>query len=303
MFAVMSFGGHIGTVAHAQTAQATLTPEQAAALQQTLQVLKAKLANLQMQAGQIPAGDGGSASVVPTATVTPQVSVATGLSAQDITAINSTLGALASALGNLNATIAQHPDRVATNQQAISAVLLGMTNTLASINSQIARGTTATQGSGVAVTPSTPATTGSGNGVAAVTPSTPSVPSTPSTPVTTPATTPATTPVVATNNSNTQTANIFSSSWNFVKAHWPTFTIILLVIAILLILFWPQSEEEMGANAHKVVVKPQQPSRPVMTVNVASSPAPGTTPVSTVVATPAVQKIDVQAMKAKKPAF
>lgn len=33
---------------------------------------------------------------------------------------------------------------------------------------------------------------------------------------------------------------IYSLGWGFISLHWPTFTIILLVIAILLILFWPQ---------------------------------------------------------------
>ncbi len=63
--AIGSIGGNILT-AHAQTTTAqALTPEQVATLEQELAVAKATLANLQMQAGVVPDGDGGLPSVIP----------------------------------------------------------------------------------------------------------------------------------------------------------------------------------------------------------------------------------------------
>jgi len=304
LLAVASYGGKITAVAHADT----MTPEQNAALQQTLEVLKAKLVNLEMQAGQVPQGDAAGASVTATASPSP-VSVPSqtgaGISATESASISSALGTLVTALSNLNATLMAHPEMVAANQVQIAAVLGGMTNTLASINSEIATGGASNIASNVPA-PSQSGSQSAGNPVAVSAQPTPApiAASTPSTPAaSTPAATTPTTPTITQVAGNTsqaptaQTANIFSSSWNFVKSHWPTFTIILLVIAILLILFWPQKEED----TRPAVRESAKPTPNVVTVNV-STPTSAPVTVSTAAATPA-QKIDVQAMKAKKPAF
>src|SRR4051812_44619096 len=68
MVAIASYGG-ITSLAHAQSASAT----DQAAIQQSLDVLKAKLVNLEAQQGLPIQGDGGSPAVVPGQVATPIV--------------------------------------------------------------------------------------------------------------------------------------------------------------------------------------------------------------------------------------
>jgi hypothetical protein len=107
-----------------------------------------------------------------------------------------------------------------------------------------------------------------------------------------------------TNNAVPQTAQA-SSIWSFTKAHWPTIVIVLLVIAILAILFWPEKKEPVrtvstgAAGSGKPKSAPTPIATSTTTVNfsrettstltkpIASSnvPAPAT-PVANAVAAP-----------------
>lgn len=96
-----------------------------------------------------------------------------------------------------------------------------------------------------------------------------------------------------------------SSFWAFTKAHWPTIVIVLLVIAILAILFWPEKETVRTVSTGSAAAgKPTSAPAPTATATLShdavpdplppmstmagdnSAPAPAT-PVASAVAAPA----------------
>jgi Meckel syndrome type 1 protein len=273
--AIGSIGGNMLT-AHAQT----LTPSQAAALQQQLDVAKATLANLEMQAGAVSPADAGTPSTVPPSiagtdsqSVTPVAIAPTGLSADQISAFETTLNTLSATLAQLNASVATNSTLTPSQETAVQATLNGMQGTLVAIATDITNGGTNAIANSAPVAATQPASAPVAINKA---PSSATVPTTPasapsvSAPIA--AQTPAT-PVVAaqtspsTNNTVPQTAQA-SSLWSFTKAHWPTIVIVLLVIAILAILFWPEKK----VAVRTVSVAPSGSGKPI------SAPTPTATP-------------------------
>src|SRR5581483_9549687 len=114
--AIASLGG--STLQPASAHAQSLTPDQASTMQQQLTVLKAKLINLQMQEGIVPAGDaelpGASASVSASAPA------ATTLSTSDLAAVQTALTALKSMLVSIQSAIAANPQIVTQNQAGIA---------------------------------------------------------------------------------------------------------------------------------------------------------------------------------------
>lgn len=233
--------------AHAQTAptvtataMSSLTPTQIAALKQQLQVAQATLVNLEMQNGIVASADAGTPSATPTsiAGIGAQGATAiTGLSAIQISAFKTTLSTLAATLSQLNASVVVNSTLTPSQETAVQSTLNGMQDTLVAMATEIANGSN-----------NSPETNNAP--IAAVQPaSAPVAVNTPSSAAVTPVTTPANsapiaaqTATVTTNNAVPQTAQV-SSIWSFTKAHWPTIVIVLLVIAILAILFWPEKKE------------------------------------------------------------
>jgi hypothetical protein len=292
--AIGSYGGHIGT-AHADT----LTPSQTAALQQQLQVAKATLVNLEMEAGMVPAGDNGTSTVtapvmaVPVAAPTPTVmapSATTGLSASQVSAFEGTLSTLAATLMQLNTSIAATSATLsATQQQAVQTTLNGMQGTLVAMANTIktdeSANNSAVNTAPVAMANPSSGSTANGSGLAQNTPSAPTAVTAPSTVMpTTPTPTQTQTPTVTaqvtptTNNTAPQQTAQASSLWSFTKSHWPAIVIIILVIGILAILFWPEKEtvrtvpsNNLGPN------RPKSPSQPNVTISQSTTSSTTTT--------------------------
>jgi len=286
-FAIMSFGTHIG-MAHAQTASATsATPAQ---LQQELQVMKATLAKLEMEAGMIPQSDSGSSpsAAAGSATVTAAPAASAGLSAPDRATISSALGSLVSALASLNATLAANPQAIASHQAAIASVLGGMQSTLVAMNNAVQNGTVSGLTASAPIAAATPSTGSSPNNVT-VTVTQPTTPAAPVIASNQPASQPSTGSLVPTaapaGSNNQQQAAQASNAWGFVVSHWPTITIIILVALILLILFWPsKSDEREEQSSPRPAARPQAANRPLV-ASVAQNSQTGGTPAPTPVAT------------------
>jgi len=238
--AIGSIGGNILT-ANAQSVQ-TLTPAQTAVLEQELAVAKATLVNLQTEAGMVPTGDSGTASVTatPVAVATPVATPSSnnGLSASEVSAFQGTLSTLAATLSQLNNSLSANATLTLAQKQGVQATLNGMEGTLTAMatsivnDSNLASAAPATAPIAVnqpapvvAATPSLSASVG-----VAPTPANTAAPVAANQPATTPTT-----------NAAPQTAQA-SSFWSFTKDHWPTIVIVLLVILILAILFWPEKE-------------------------------------------------------------
>jgi hypothetical protein len=248
--AIGSIGGNTLS-AHAQTAStvtatamSSLTPAQIAALKQQLQVAQATLVNLEMQNGIAASADTGTSSAVPASIAgndAQGATVATGLSATQISAFKTTLNTLAATLTQLDASVVSNSALTPSQETAVRVTLNGMQGTLVAMATDIVNGggSPIANSAPVAVTRPTSAPVAVNN-----TPSTGTAPVTPaSAPIA--AQTPTATPTAKTspsaNNTVPQTAQA-SSIWSFTKAHWPTIVIVLLVIAILAILFWPEKE-------------------------------------------------------------
>ena len=270
--ALAGFGLHMG-VAQAQTANT-------ATLQQQLDVAKASLVNLEMQKGIIPQGDdqlGNSAatSAQSPATVTQTTS---GLSASQISAFEDTLTTLAATLSQLNTSLSANPNMTANQETAVATTLSGMKSTLIAMAATISASEVTSPIAMSAPATSAPATPKASAPVAAE-----SVPTqvaqtapAPTPAATVVATSPATTsPVVATKSAPVQATAQASSIWSFTKSHWPAIVIILLVIVILAILFWPENTGEETATP--VVTSNTKASTPSVSAAVASAPAKAST--------------------------
>lgn len=254
--AMASYGGTALT--YAQTAPSTNT----ASLQQQLDLAKAELSNLEMQAGMIPNGDGGTALAATSimsdsgTAATPATSNAS-LSAADRTEINTALGALANLLVSLQTKIANDPQFLKNNETEVAQSLQVMANTIALIGKSLP-----TQSAAVAMTPETQGATPSNSGVTALT-----------APTTVPAPTAATAPSAPSNQTAptgaventvaTQPAET-ASAFSFSKLNWPLIIVILLIIAAIAIwLFWDDGEDVKPAV--RTVSNPSKP--PVTAMN------------------------------------
>jgi hypothetical protein len=295
--AMASYGGN-ALVTHAQTA-----PSNTAALQQQLDDAKAQLIQLEMQAGQVPAGDNGTATAQPTVVSSaPTVT----LSAADISEMNTALTALAGVLTNLQTQIAENPQFVTTNGPAVIGALQGISNTIASIGTEMAganvamsampsTGSTGSMGS-TGVAQANPATTGN-IGSGATTPTTqPSQVAQTNPAATTPTTVnsaPANTAPVATVPSTAQASSAFS----FSKLNWPLIIVIILIVAAIAIwLWWDDGEEKKPVVARsnspapqKSVQQPLQSTTTQVSINSQGQnanrqPASSQTPLSSAVA-------------------
>jgi hypothetical protein len=239
--------------AHAQTAPtvttiSSLTPAQITAIQQQLQVVQATLINLEMQNGIATAADAGTPNTIPASIAGTgaqgapvATAAATGLSASQISAFKTTLSALAATLSQLDASLATNMTLAPSQETAVQATLNGMQGTLVAMANDIANGGNSPVANSAPIAATQPA-----SAPVAVNNTPPSVAAVPATPIAaqTPATTVAITAQVSpsANDAVPQTAQA-SSIWSFTKAHWPTIVIVLLVIAILAILFWPEKKE------------------------------------------------------------
>jgi hypothetical protein len=307
--AIGSIGGNM-LIAHAQTAPtattvSSLTPAQIAALKQQLQVAQATLINLEMQNGIATPADAGTPNTIPASIAgtaaqgaTPVVAVATGLSASQINAFKTTLSTLAATLTQLDTSLAANMTLTPSQETAVQATLNGMQGTLVVMATDIANG-----GNNPVANSAPIAITQSASAPVAVNNTPPSVAAA-QVPTATPAITAQTSP--SANNTVPQTAQA-SSIWSFTKAHWPTIVIVLLVIAILAILFWPEKKESVrtvsmgvaGSGKPKSAPTPTTAAISTTTVNfsrettstltkpIASSNAPApATPVASAVAAP-----------------
>lgn len=225
-------------IVHAQTA--TTTSANTATEQQQLDVAKATLINLEMQAGMTPQGDDqlGTGAVLgaSTTTVPSTMTATTGLSTSQVSYFEGALSQLVSSLAQLNATLQANPNMSSAQLSAIATTLGGMQSTVSNLTTQIAQDEQG--GAPVAVTnPSTTGNTGT-TGATATTGNTGVAQANPGQTATGTATAPATTTVT----NPVQTTAQAGSIWSFAKSNWPVIVIIVLVIAILAILFWPEGD-------------------------------------------------------------
>jgi hypothetical protein len=258
-----------------------------------------------MQAGMIPAGDGALAQAnpsvaasQPTVTVTGQpaaVVSATNLTPSQISAFENVLTALSATLGQLNAEISSNT-LTPSQMVAVQSTLGGIGNTLVAMANEVSNGNVQSNMPAAAATAPIASNSKPSQSVAQNTPATtPSAPAPTIAAGTQPAVTAQASPAA---NAPQQTAQA-SSLWSFTKAHWPTIVIILIVLAILAILFWPEKETVKTvpsgtSGAGKPKPAPFQPiafsqdsipaSTPAPTV-AHNNPAPAT-PVASAVAAP-----------------
>jgi len=293
LVAIMGYGGIISH-AHAQS----LTPAEAAALEQELAVAKASLIKLEMDNGMIPVGDSGTAPTpAQTMMPAPVVTQTNTISAANLAAVNVTLDSLKSTLATIASEFSSNPELAGSNPAGVLSTLQGIGNTLALIGND-AQGmvvSPAPQTAPVAMVQPTPAKT------PVVAQANPATNPAPTTPATTPAPVTISPNPVAVNTAPSpavasvpQTAQA-SSFWTFTEAHWPTITIIILIILILAILLWPQSEESSAASTVRVQTTSQNNTTKVSVSAPASTASP--TPMATVVATSVPGTIDFQQTK------
>ena len=255
--ALAGFGMQAGTV-HAQS-MTTSASVSNAQLEQQLQVAKATLINLEMQQGMIPAGDSQMTSGTAVQPVATTQSNASGLTPTEVSYFNGLLSQLTSSLAQLEATIVANPNLNTTQIASISVTLSGMRGTLLAMTTQIVQDE---HNSPIAMTaPSKGVVAGAST----------------TTPAQIAQTTPAAIPAAAPVTNTVQATTWASSVWSFTKSNWPVIVIILLVIAILAILFWPESEAEEPV---KTVSYPSAPSAPKVTATATMGVGTNTTSVS-----------------------
>ena len=243
--AIASFGGYILPV-HADT----LTPAQAAALQQSLDALKVKLSDLQAQAA--------AQAVTITAAPAPvAVSNSASLSNEDAATLKTELSALASALRSLQIQFGANPAMAKGHEAAVLAMLQGVSKTLVMVNTMISPAQ-AMAAAPVAAAPiamqAAPSVTVTANPSPAPVAMSASVPANPNQAQVTPT---AAAPV--------ETAAV-ASSWSWKQMNWPLVIVVILVLlAVGLWLFWPTAEEDTKKTVTKSATLPMAPS-PVKTV-------------------------------------
>lgn len=266
--AIGSVGGN--TIAtHAQTAPATtatavssLTPAQISALKQELQVAQATLINLEMQNGLPTPADAGTPTTVAQGATAVATPATTGLSATQISAFKATLGALSATLTQLSDSVVSNSTLTPSQETAIAATLNGMQSTLVAMANEIANGG-ATPSSAPIAAKSAPTSAPVAVNNAPATTVTSSAPTAAA--VQTQPQAQSETQTTSANKTVPQTAQA-SSLWSFTKAHWPTIVIVLLVIAILAILFWPEKKEPVRTVSTSTAGSGKPKSAPTQTV-------------------------------------
>lgn len=282
VIAIASFGG-ITAMANAQSAPSTIPPQEAAQLQQTIQMMSQELATLQAEAQAQSAGTA-AAPAAPTQTAAPATNGPTiTLSASDKASMNSALTALIQALTGLENTIAANPQVATTNERGISAALQGIGATLVSMTATL-------NGTSMASAPTIAANNSGSNGATAMAnPAAPSAANENSNGGT--AVSVNTAPSAASANQAPaavapETAQA-SSAFSFGSLRWPYIVAgILAILAIALWLFWPGEDQESQKKGQKksgnAPVKPAPaPQSPQMTI-LASSGKPVVPPQASV---------------------
>ena len=125
LVAIVSFGGNIH-----QTHAATLTPQETASLQASLDVLKAKLQALQTQ---VATQTTGSVVVSPISTQLPALQAAAP-SPEEAKMLNGVLSSLTTVLTSLKVKLSENPNFATQNASATLLTLRGIGKTLAAIN-------------------------------------------------------------------------------------------------------------------------------------------------------------------------
>ncbi len=221
--AIASFGG----IAHADN---TLTPAQAALMQQTLNTMKAELSELQAQA----AAQMGTRAPAPTPAV-----LGSSLTPGDTVSLANALSALSTALTGLQSNLASNPQIIAGHEGAILSTLKGVGTTLAMIGATLAGNPSAAP---LAVSSPSPSAV-----AAAPVPQTQSqaqMPAPAPAPETPTQMTPQTSGATNPESAAPQTAQV-GTTWSFWNLNWPLIGVIaLVVVAVLAWLFWPGGENE-----------------------------------------------------------
>lgn len=262
---IVAVATFLGTGYRAQ-ASTSLTPEQAAALQQSLDTLKAKLLDLQAQAAakaNVNANMNASPAVLG-ATLTLRGSV---ISSADAASLQSALSMLATALTGLQSSFAQNPQLVAGREASVMNVLRGVSGALSGIGNSL-------QGQqNIAEAPVTPVAPAAPVAQAAPAPVSVSAPApapltaeAPAAPIVTPAAPSEGNLVTVPANTDQGTAQAVSS-WSFKNLNWPLVIVIVLVIAAIgLWLFWPTDNDENHSE------KPTTPLQPVTPMRSSTTP-------------------------------
>lgn len=260
LVAIASYGGIVGGTlsVHAQS----ITLEQRATMQQSLDVLKAKLVNLEMQQGVVPQGDEVSADAAPVVVATPSVT----LGGSDVVQLEAALSSFAETLTALQTKIAEDPQYMAVNEAAFVATLQGIGNTLASIGAQL-------ENSDLAMAAPQAAAPAPAQVMPSMNPNPAAATQNPGSNVV-PAANNGSAPIV---NAPAQTAQA-SNAFSLGKLNWPLIVVIVLVLAAIAIwLFWDTEEKVVAvktvANAPQ---KPMQPFVPQPSATVSQSPLSAT---------------------------
>jgi hypothetical protein len=152
LFLLGGFGSFIIGTAHA--ADTAMTPAEAATLSQSLQVLKAKLLDLQAQA----AAQAQTQTQVQAQTIAPAPVVAQTVvvpATQNVATVAANLQTLTAAFAKLNQSIAANPGALTpANRTALQSILGGMRASLIAMNQSLVGGGAAT-GQSVALAPTT----------------------------------------------------------------------------------------------------------------------------------------------------
>ena len=252
--AMASYGGS-ALLANAQVATGAMTPSQNASLQQQLDNAKAELIQLEMQAGQVPAGDNslpGATTAPVTVTVTPAAPT-TALNSADIAEMDTSIGTEIT-----GATVAMNNPAIAPTTPTVTSQ--------PSTGSAMAQGSGAANGAAGSAGTSQPSATTQPSQVAQTNPSQ----TTPPTPAATTNPTPATT--------NTETASSFSLG----QLNWPLIVVIILVVAAIAIWLWWDDSDEKKPVVKSTSPAPQKPiqHQPQTTMNVSATSGSGSASVS-----------------------
>ncbi len=271
--AIASFGGILGPF----TARAdnTLTPAQAAVMQQALNTMKAELRELQAQA----AAQTGAPTLAPTPAV-----LGSSLTPENAASLANVLSLLTTALTGLQSSLARNPQIIAGHEGAILSTLKGVGTTLAMIGATLAGNPSAAP-------------------LAVSSPSAVTAAPVPQAQVQAPTPTPETPTQVmpqtsgATNPENTlpQIAQV-GTTWSLWNLNWPLIGVIaLVVIAVLTWLFWPGGENE------EVEVKERSSPFPAPTVTLTSIAKPVGSPSAPIATSAVATPLGVPAGRSPQP--
>lgn len=243
--AIASIGGNRINIisAHAET----LTPAQAASLQASLDVLKAKLVTLEAEANARHSSP--AVSGAPLALQATPLS----LSNADVASLRGALTALAGMLTELGAKFSANPQFAAQNSGAVLTALQGIGNTLAMIGTSLGSSNFASGASPAVIAQAAP----------------------PASPISMPAPQPKGTPFSASNpvaivsgaNDRAQTAEV-SSAWSLGKLNWPLVAVTLLALAAMVLwLWWPASENSKNSTKKSASPVPARAAQPTIVVS------------------------------------